>query len=185
MVLAGGYALIALFGGFWLPQTRTEPFTRERSVRFQWPVAFPRRAAVAAPTPDQLTEQLKERRAEELKKRVVDKLADLPLRREEIAGLARTVDWALRHPLGAILSGNAAVDVEVLPDKRRPNTQLFHLTLIVRDSKTSTTGYFMGEVVSDESFETLSECVSRLVRLVDEVRVDKDYWLGRSDSKQY
>jgi hypothetical protein len=184
MVIAGSYSLLAVFAGFWLPQTRTEPFSRERTIRFQWPVAFPRRAVVAAPTPDRLAEQLRERRAKELEIRVADRLADLPLRREEIAGFARTVDWALRHPLGAVLTDNAALAVEVLP-KVRPNTQLFHMTLIVRDSKTSTTGYFMAEVASDQSFETLSECHSRLLRLVDEVRVDKDYWLGRSHSKQY
>jgi len=183
MVLAGCYSLTAVFAGFPLPRTRTEPFWRERTIRFRWPVDFPRRT-FAAPTPEQLVGQLKERRVDELHKRVADRLTDLPLRREEVASFARVVDWALQKPLGAVLSGNAAVDVQALTE-RRPNTQLFHLTLIVREDPTSTNANFMGEVKSDQSLETLSECHRRLMRLVDEVRNDKDYWLGRSEHKQY
>jgi hypothetical protein len=91
---------------------------------------------------------------------------------------------AVQKPLGAVLSGNAASDVEALPD-RRANNQLFHLPLLVREDPSSTNANFMGEVKSDQSLEMLSECHRRLMRLVAEVRNDKDYWLGRSDSRQY
>jgi len=32
---------------------------------------------------------------------------------------------------------------------------------------------------------TLSDCLTILTRLIEEVRHDEDYWLGRSDHKRY
>lgn len=186
IVCAGGYSLIAPFVGLPLPPTRSEPFWHGWSMHLQWPVAFgpaPIRKPLA-PSPDQLAEQVKERRAAELHKEVTERFADLPLRRDEVDGLKRVVDWAVQEPLGAVLRGNAASDVEALLD-RRANNQLFHMPLMVRKDPSSTSANFMGEVKSDQSLETLNECHRRLMRLVGEVRNDKDYWLGRSDSRQY
>jgi len=59
------------------------------------------------------------------------------------------------------------------------------MPLLVRADPNSTSQNHMGLVKADETLGTLLEVRKRLLRMVDEVRHDKDYWLGRSDTKRY
>jgi hypothetical protein len=90
ITLAGAYALLGPFVGLPLPPTRSEPFWSSWNLRLQSPIAVgPAPNKQAALSPRQLAEQVTQRRADELRKEVADRFADIPLRREEVAGLRR------------------------------------------------------------------------------------------------
>jgi len=113
----------------------------------------------------------------ELRRFLLSRFHDIPLRQHEIDMLQRVLWWAIENPLDQFLTGNDALDIGVKPE-RRPSTQLWHMPLPM-------VGAYPRGLESDESLSTLVDCHRRLNRLIEEVRHDEAYWLGRSKDRRF
>ncbi len=114
----------------------------------------------------------------ELRALVTTRFAAIPLREAEITMLGLAVQWALTNPLDDPFSGHEGVGVAT-KQERRQNTQLFHMPIAMAGA------YQGGSLESDQTYETLSDALKLLQRLVEEVRYDADYWHGRTDQRRY
>jgi len=92
--------------------------------------------------------------------------------------LVLALQWALANPLDDPFSGYRAIGVET-KEERRQNTQTYHIPISMAAA------FQNGYLESDQTYETLSEALKLLQRLVEEVRYDADYWHGRSSQRRY
>jgi len=114
----------------------------------------------------------------ELRALVAGRFASVPLRQAEVSMLVLAIKWALANPLDDPFSGQRAIGVES-KEQRRQSTQLFHMPMSMAGAIQG------GSLESDQTYETLSETLKVLQRLVEEVRYDADYWQGRTAQRRY
>jgi hypothetical protein len=120
----------------------------------------------------------------ELKRLVVARFAEFPLRQREIESLFGAVKWSLENPLGHLFTAHDAMDVPSKPKESVDEQQRFHLPLPAYIPEYPMNPTIQGDIDSDEDLYTLGQIRRTLLRLIEEARRNEDYWAGRNDVKR-
>jgi len=120
----------------------------------------------------------------ELKRLVISRLEEFPLRGGEREALFGAVQWTLQNPLGHLFTPHDALDIPAKARQSESATQRFHLPIAAYLPEYPLNPYILGDIESNEDIHTLTQVRGAILRLVDEVRRNEDYWTGRSDVKR-